>query len=87
MSPIICESQDYSGLAWVRYGAAFRKPAALTGNKWWSVMKSSLFTVNFMEAEKALSRCKLREDTHIDKEYVQPLIKSTDLRVHVCAHD
>ena len=48
-------------------------------------MKSSLFTVNFMEAEKALSRCELRGDNHIEKECVQPLIESTDLRV--CAHD
>ena len=35
MIMIVRTSQDFSGLAWVRYDAAFRRQAALTGNTQW----------------------------------------------------
>ena len=59
MSFIIRVSQDYSGLEWVRYDAAFRRPAALTGNKQWSVVNSSLFAINFTGTAEAIPRCEL----------------------------
>ena len=40
-------SQDYEGLGWVWYNSAFRRPAALSGNRKWSVMNGTLFTMNF----------------------------------------
>ena len=72
MSLIIRVSQDYSGLAWVRYDAAFRRQAALTGNKRWSVVNSSLFAINFTGTAKAIPRCELCfATTHTDKECAQ----------------
>lgn len=35
-------SQDFSGLGWVRYDAAFRRQAAITGNRKWSQINLSL---------------------------------------------
>jgi hypothetical protein len=43
---IVRVSQDYSGLAWVRYDAAFRWQAALTGNVKRSVINSTLYTMH-----------------------------------------
>ena len=72
MSLIIRVSQDYSGLAWVRYDAAFRRQAALTGNKRWSVVNSSLFAINFTGTAKAIPRCELCfATTHTEKECAQ----------------
>ena len=72
MSLIIRVSQDYSGLAWVRYDAAFRRQAALTGNKRWSVVNSSLFAINFTGTAKAIPRCELYfATTHTEKECAQ----------------
>ena len=72
MSLIIRVSQDYSGLAWVRYDAAFRRQAALTGNKRWSVVNSSLFAINFTGTAKAIPRCELCfATTHTERECAQ----------------
>jgi len=49
MASIIRVSQDYSGLAWVRYDAAFRRQAALTGNRRWSQINATIYTVCFTE--------------------------------------
>ena len=72
MSLIIRVSQDYAGLAWVRYDSAFRRQAALTGNKRWSVVNSSLYAINFTGTAKAIPRCELCfATTHSDKECAQ----------------
>ena len=47
MAMIVRVSQDYSGLAWVRYDAAFRRQAALTNNTRWSAINSTLYTMCF----------------------------------------
>ncbi len=47
MAMVVRVSQDYPGLAWVRYDAVFRRQAALTGNTRWSVINSSLYTMCF----------------------------------------
>ena len=52
-------SQDLSGLAWVRYDAAFRRQAALTGNRRWSQKNPTLYSICFMGRAQQLSRCKL----------------------------
>ncbi len=46
-SMIVRVSQDFVGLAWVRYDAAFRRQEALTGNTQWSVINSTLYTMCF----------------------------------------
>ena len=48
MGLILRVSQGYEGLGWVRYDSAFRRQAALTGNKKWSVVNATLFAMNFM---------------------------------------
>ena len=40
-------SQDFSGLAWVRYDSAFRRQVAITGNKHWSQIIPSLYSICF----------------------------------------
>ena len=40
-------SQDFSGLAWVTYDAAFRHQAAITGNRKWSQINPSLYSICF----------------------------------------
>ena len=52
-------SQDFSGLAWVRYDAAFRRQAALTGNRRWSQINPTLYSICFTGRAQQLSRCEL----------------------------
>ena len=44
---IVRVSQDFSGLAWVNYDLAFRRQAAATGNKHWSKINPSLYSICF----------------------------------------
>ena len=59
MSTIVRTSQDFSGLAWVRYNAGFRRQAALTGNKLWSQINATLYTLCFAGNALATTRCEL----------------------------
>ena len=69
MASIIRVSQDYSGLAWVRYDAAFRRQAALTGNRRWSQINATIYTVCFTGNAQVSSRCELcLGTTHSSKE-------------------
>ena len=52
-------SQDFTGLAWVRYNAAFRRQAALTGNTWWSQIIATLYNTCFAGLAKLTTRCEL----------------------------
>ena len=62
-------SQDYSGLAWVRYDAAFRRQAALMGNRRWSQINATIYTVCFTGNAQVSSRCELcLGTTHSSKE-------------------
>ena len=47
MISIIWGSQDYAGLAWVRYVAAYRHQAASNGNCTWLQINPSLFSLCF----------------------------------------
>ena len=54
MISILRASQEYEGLAWATYDAAYRQQAAATGQKQWSKVKPSLCTVCFTgKARKA----------------------------------
>ena len=69
---IVRVSQDYAGLAWVRYDAAFRRQAALTGNTQWSVVNSTLYTTCFTGMAATTKRCELCFATsHTEKECAQ----------------
>lgn len=56
---ILGASQDYEGLAWVTYDAAFRRQAAATGNRQWSRVNPSLHSICFAGAAKRAVRCDL----------------------------
>ena len=72
MATIVRVSQDYSGLAWVRYDAAFRRQAALTNNMRWSVINSTLYTMCFTGMASTTKRCELCfATTHSEHECAQ----------------
>ena len=52
-------SQDFSSLARVRYDAAFRHQAAITGNRKWSQINPSLYSICFTGCAQALTCCEL----------------------------
>ena len=56
---IVRASQDYEGLGCVRYDSAFRRQAALTGNKKWSAINSTLYAMNFSARKVGTRRCEL----------------------------
>ncbi len=52
-------SQDFGGMAWVNYDLAFRRQAASTGNRQWSRVNPSLYSICFAGAARASKRCDL----------------------------
>ena len=69
---IVRASQDYAGLAWVRYDSAFRRQAALTGLTRWSAINPTLYTLCFAGSARTSSRCELCfATTHHTKECAQ----------------
>ena len=72
MGTIIRVSQDYSGLAWVRYDAAFRRQAALVGNDKWSVINTTIYTMCFTGMASSTKRCELCfASSHTERECAQ----------------
>ena len=68
MSSIIRVSQDYTRLAW-GYDAAFRRQAALTGNRRWSQINATIYTVCFTGNAQVKPRCELcLGTTHCSRE-------------------
>ena len=69
---IVRVSQDYAGLAWSRYDAAFRRQAALTGNTKWSVVNTTLYAMCFTGVAATTRRCELcLATTHTEEECAQ----------------
>ncbi len=52
-------SQDFAGVAWVRYDAAFRRQAAISGNRKWSQINPSLYSLSFTGKAQIVTRCDL----------------------------
>ena len=72
MGIIVRASQDYAGLGWVRYDSAFRHQAAFSGNKQWTVVNGTLFTLNFAGRPTGMKRCELCHATsHSESECTQ----------------
>ena len=70
-------SRDFAGLAWVRHGASFRRQAAITGNKKWSQINPSLYSICFTGCAQVQSRCELcMSVVHSTKQCV--LVTDTD---------
>ena len=59
MISILRASQEYEGLAWATYDAAYRRQAAATGHKQWSKVNSSLYTICFTGKARKATRCDL----------------------------
>ena len=57
MVSIIRASQEYEGAAWVAYDAAFRRQAAATGQRDWSGINTSLYTICFTGKARKSQRC------------------------------
>jgi len=56
---IVRVSQDFSGLAWVRYDQAYRRQAGLTGHFKWSVINVTLYTMCFTGLATVQKKCEL----------------------------
>ena len=72
MVSILQASQEYEGSAWTTYDAAYHSQAAATGNKQWSKVNPSLYTVCFTGKVRKAIRCDLclstahkTEDCHL----------------------
>ena len=52
-------SQDFTGVAWVRYDTAFRRKAANMGNRKWSQINPSLYSICFMGRAQEAKRYEL----------------------------
>ena len=52
-------SQDFFGLAWVRYDATFCRQTAIAGNRKWSQINPSLYFICFTGCAQALKGCEL----------------------------
>ena len=52
-------SQDFGGMVWVNYDMAFRRQAATTGNRQWSRINPSLYSICFAGAARTSTRCDL----------------------------
>jgi len=72
MAFIIRVSQEYEGLGWFRYNSAFRWQAVLSRNKRWSVINSTLFSMNSTVRPLAVRHCKLCfATTHSERDRAQ----------------
>ena len=56
---ILRVSQDFGGVAWVTYDAAFRRQAFITGNRQWSKVNPSLYSICFTGVARTGQRCEL----------------------------
>ena len=84
MTLIIRSSQDFEGLAWMRYDSSFRRQAALTCNKRWSTINSTLYTMNFSGRMSGSKRCELCFGTsHTERECAQSGDPDPDMRNRV----
>ena len=79
-------SQDYAGLAWVRYDAAFRRQAAITGNTKWSQINPSLYSICFTGCAQSIKCCELcLSSAHATKQCILAAAPDPDLPVRMKA--
>ena len=82
MVSILRASQEYEGSAWTTYDAAYHRQAAATGNKQWSKVNPSLYTVCFTGKARKATHCDLclsaahkTEDCHLVSDNDLDLVK------------
>ena len=59
ITTILRVSQDFAGLGWVCYDAAFRRVVAVSGDTKWSEINPTLYAMFFIGATRAAARCDL----------------------------
>ena len=75
--------QNFRGVAWVTYGAAFRRQAFITGNHQWSKVNPSLYFICFSGVARTGTRCELCLSlSHITRECT--LVGDTDPDISTC---
>ena len=83
MAYLICilrVSQDFGGMAWVNYDAAFRRQAAATSNRQWSRVNPSLYSICFAGSARTSTRCDLCLSlTHVTRDC--PMVEDPDPEV------
>ena len=57
MNCVFKASRDFSGVAWVRYDATYRRQAAASGNRRWSAVNSSLYSGCFTNKVATTLQC------------------------------
>ena len=66
---VLWASQDFGGIAWMTYDAAFRRQAFITGNRQWSKANPSLYSICFSGVARTGQRCELCLSlTHLTRE-------------------
>jgi hypothetical protein len=70
MATIVRVSQDFAGFGWVRYDAAFRRQAALTGNTIWSKVNATMYAMNFTGAANSEEQMRAVHGSHPHRERV-----------------
>ena len=79
-------SQDFDGLAWVRYDAAYRRWAAASGNRNWSSVNPSVYAICFTGRASMKTRCDLCLKTgHLTRNCKLEVDEDPDLPVRVKA--
>ena len=79
-------SQDFTGLAWVRYDLAFRRNAAVTGNCKWSAINPSIYSFFFTRKAAISTRCDLCLSTgHVTTNCPLQEDADPDLPIHLKA--
>ena len=87
LSTIVRVSQEFIGLAWVRYDVGFRQQAAATRSQRWSVVNPSLYASCFTgSAKSSAPRCELcQATTHTERECAQQGDSDPDMQQRVKA--
>ena len=56
---ILRVSQDFAGSAWVNYDSAFRRQADVTGDRKWSCINPSMYSIYFAGQARKVARCNI----------------------------
>ncbi len=84
---IIQASQDYEGQAWARYDEAFRRRAAIDGDRCWSKLNTTIYTMCFTgKAKSSVARCEFcLATTHTSADCAQSGDRDPDVRARLKA--
>ena len=84
---VVQASQDYEGQAWARYDEAFRRRAAIDGNRCWSKLNTTIYTMCFTgRAKSSVAWCEFcLATTHTAADCAQSGDRDPDVRTRLKA--